>query len=712
MTVAFSNFASTQLSGSITNVATSMSVLTTQGDNFPATVGGAWFYVTLVDSLITPTLREIVKVTSRAGDNFNVCVRGQDGTTPIAWNAGAYVQLRVTKGTFADLMTQTLQVANNLSDITVPATARTALGLGTMATQNATAVAVSGGTIAGATITGSTIDDCEIGQSVPSQGAFTTIVASDQFTSTVATGTTPMSIASTTVVGNLNVSALLGFTWNSPGAIGSVTPSSGAFTTLSASGAVSGVGFSNYLASPPAIGGSTPAAGTFTAIIGTTIRATTYINYRGGDNASSTNSGFGETALDSNAGGTNNTACGYAALTSNTTGSNNSAFGYFALTLLKTGSGNIGFGASSLASIQNGNNNIAIGLSAGSAIGAAVTAGNFVIGVTYTIITSGSTVWTSIGAADNNPGTIFVCTGIGSGTGTAASSTSNNIAIGANALTVNTTGSQNISIGHNSLIRNLSANDNIALGQDVMQYVTTGKRNVAIGTSALLQIGIAATAGSFVVGVSYTITVTGTTNFTLIGAANSNVGTVFTATGVGVGTGEATPNSDNNTAVGYLAGASVLTTGTTNTLIGASAEVTSSNQTNSTAIGYQATATADNQVILGNSSVTTTVLRGQVTAPAIGTSLSRKTANYTVLATDTTILCDTSGGGFTITLEASPANGHLINVKKITTDANTLTIGRNGKSIEGAAADVTTALTTRPNYQLQYESANNTWWVL
>jgi len=50
------------------------------------------------------------------------------------------------------------------------------------------------------------------------------------------------------------------------GSIGATTPSTGAFTTLSASGAVSGVGFSNYLAAPPAIGGTTPAAGTFTSL--------------------------------------------------------------------------------------------------------------------------------------------------------------------------------------------------------------------------------------------------------------------------------------------------------------------------------------------------------------------------------------------------------------------------------------------------------------
>ena len=48
------------------------------------------------------------------------------------------------------------------------------------------------------------------------------------------------------------------------------------------------------------------------------------------------------------------------------------------------------------------------------------------------------------------------------------------------------------------------------------------------------------TAGSFVVGNKYTISVPGNTDFTLIGAGNSSVGTKFTATGVGVGTGKAT----------------------------------------------------------------------------------------------------------------------------------------------------------------------------
>jgi hypothetical protein len=58
-------------------------------------------------------------------------------------------------------------------------------------------------------------------------------------------------------------------------------------------------------------------------------------------------------------------------------------------------------------------------------------------------------------------------------------------------------------------------------------------------------VGISATAGAtdsagtFVVGRLYVIESAGDTDFTLVGAANSTVGTIFTATGVGTGSGTA-----------------------------------------------------------------------------------------------------------------------------------------------------------------------------
>jgi len=67
---------------------------------------------------------------------------------------------------------------------------------------------------------------------------------------------------------NANSVAITGGTINGT-TVGATTPSTGAFTTLSASSTVSGTGFSTYLASPPAIGGTTAAAGTFTTLTAT-----------------------------------------------------------------------------------------------------------------------------------------------------------------------------------------------------------------------------------------------------------------------------------------------------------------------------------------------------------------------------------------------------------------------------------------------------------
>lgn len=89
--------------------------------------------------------------------------------------------------------------ANNLSEITIPATARTNLALGTMAVQNATAVAVTGGTISGVGITGSsfagTIDNTVIGGSTRAAGSFTTLLATTSFNMVTSSGATPVTWA-------------------------------------------------------------------------------------------------------------------------------------------------------------------------------------------------------------------------------------------------------------------------------------------------------------------------------------------------------------------------------------------------------------------------------------------------------------------------------------------------------------------------------------
>jgi hypothetical protein len=94
-------------------------------------------------------------------------------------------------------------------------------------------------------LVGGAINGTLIGNATASSGAFTTLTASS------------------------NVSGV-GFDnyLNNPPPIGGVTPSTGAFTTLSATSTVSGAGFQSYLASPPVIGGTAANAATFTTVAG------------------------------------------------------------------------------------------------------------------------------------------------------------------------------------------------------------------------------------------------------------------------------------------------------------------------------------------------------------------------------------------------------------------------------------------------------------
>jgi hypothetical protein len=76
---------------------------------------------------------------------------------------------------------------------------------------------------------------------------------------------------------------------------------------------------------------------------------------------------------------------------------------------------------------------------------------------------------------------------------------------------------------------------------------TTGVCEVSASTASTTPVA----AGNFVVGRSYKISTAGTTNFTSIGAVSNAVGTVFVASGVGTGTGDATPEvEDDLTTIG------------------------------------------------------------------------------------------------------------------------------------------------------------------
>lgn len=83
-----------------------------------------------------------------------------------------------------------------------------------------------------------------------------------------------------------------------------------------------------------------------------------------------------------------------------------------------------------------------------------------------------------------------------------------------------------------------------------------------------------------------------------------------------------------------------------------------------------------------------------------------KTANYTAVAGDL-VVCNTSGGAFTVNLPASPATDARVGVYLGSTDGlSGVTIGRNGSTIQQTAADQ--SLTASGQYR-EYHYNGSTW---
>jgi len=108
-----------------------------------------------------------------------------------------------------------------------------------------------------------------------------------------------------------------------------------------------------------------------------------------------------------------------------------------------------------------------------------VTVGNLVIGASYTIVSAGTTSFTSIGAANNTVGTVFTATGVGAGTGTVSGETIDH--------TLNTDGSVNISFEWSYTY---SSADNAANNIDgfyVHMYSSTSSDPYTFGTTPNLE---------------------------------------------------------------------------------------------------------------------------------------------------------------------------------------------------------------------------------
>jgi len=210
---------------------------------------------------------------------------GTTGFTPVGATSGAIVlggTLNVDSGgTGANTLTGYVYgngTSAMTASTTIPNTNIT--GLGTMSTQNANAVAITGGSINGTTVGATTPStgaftsltstsgslNGSIGGTTPAAGAFTNVTASGTLGVTGASTFTGAIAANGGITGQV-ISSNVSITGGSINGttIGATTPSTGAFTSLtSTSGSLNG-----------AIGGTTPAAGAFTTL---TSSSTTTLN--------------------------------------------------------------------------------------------------------------------------------------------------------------------------------------------------------------------------------------------------------------------------------------------------------------------------------------------------------------------------------------------------------------------------------------------------
>lgn len=130
-TFVFANNAGSTLAAPISSGATSITLAAGTGDLFPAPGAGEQFTLSLTD-VATGQVNEIVYCTARSSDTLTV-VRAQEGTAAAAWTTGDFANHFVTAGT-ADAFAQGTQ--------------------GTMAAQNANAVAITGGAVRGVALGG------------------------------------------------------------------------------------------------------------------------------------------------------------------------------------------------------------------------------------------------------------------------------------------------------------------------------------------------------------------------------------------------------------------------------------------------------------------------------------------------------------------------------------------------------------------------------
>ena len=337
--------------------------------------------------------------------------------------------------------------------------------------------------------------------------------------------------------------------------------------------------------------------------------------------AGATNLVFGTSAGSALANGAiNNVIIGQDALNVVTTGDNNTAIGFEALKAQHATIGNnVAVGSGAGVAITTGTENVIIGK--GAAAGATTSDSCVVIG-------PGT-------CAANMSGEANIV--IGHNSGAAITIGHDNVVIGKFAGNDMNEGNQNIMLGTQAGLELTTGNNNIMMGVDAGRNIQTGEANIAIGVQALLtqnlavsnNVAIGVTAGrnlttganNVMIGRSAASGATEADSCVVIGTSTCNAamtGASNIVVGAGAGLAITTGNSNvmigrdacasldtgtSNTILGHSAG-NTATTGSTNVCVGNDADVSGTGAVNQTAIGAGVTCQADNQVVLGNTSVT------------------------------------------------------------------------------------------------------------
>lgn len=320
-----------------------------------------------------------------------------------------------------------LIAANNLSDLTSASTARTNLGLGTIATQAASSVAITGGSINGTTI----------GATTASTGKFTDLTD---------TGLTSGRVIYAGTGGNLVDDA--DFTFNGTTVTMANDASISGLTVGKGSGAVA----TNTAVGSGALNANTTgslsvAVGTSALAANTTSDASTAVGYEA---ASTQTTGalytvaVGYRALKANTSGSQNNGLGFQALTANTTGSNNTGFGTYVLASNTTASTSSAFGNEALRFNTTGANNTAVGYQ--SLVNNTTASDNTAVGYQSLYTNTTGTAVTALGykAGYSSEGSVSVYVGYNCGVNATGSS---NTFIGSGAGEAVTSGAKNTIVG-------------------------------------------------------------------------------------------------------------------------------------------------------------------------------------------------------------------------------------------------------------------------